>query len=260
MIKLLIITGPTSTGKTALGIRLAQEFNGEIISADSQQAIVGRDQERGKDKQLYQQAGVKIWGLDLVTDGFNVASFVTFARKTIADIATRGKLPIVVGGTGHYLRALLDPFATINISPDEKLRRQNLPLLQLQEKLKKIAPQKWQIMNPSDRGNPRRLVRAIEVGQRGGQVLSKEKYDVLVLGLTASREHLYQKITQRRKNRLDLVAEEFALAKKQFLYQKKYLPAQWFDIQNPKFDNEIRWQVKNFVSPLTNKGKNTLTT
>src|SRR5574340_11637 len=99
MEKVLIITGPTATGKTKLGIELAKDFNGEIISADSRQVYLGDDVVTGKDKDLYKKAKIKVWGLDLLPPkaSFNVAAFVRFARETITQISSQGKLPIVVG-------------------------------------------------------------------------------------------------------------------------------------------------------------------
>ncbi|MBI4099846.1 tRNA (adenosine(37)-N6)-dimethylallyltransferase MiaA, partial [Candidatus Microgenomates bacterium] len=168
MIKILVITGPTAAGKTALGIKLAKKFNGEIISADSRQVYKGNDVETGKDRSFFQ------WGIDIAEPGtdFNVSAFREYAQKTIADIASRGKLPIVVGGTGHYLRALLDPFSTINIPPDPKLRAKNLSVEELQ---KLVNPPAGGKMNPSDWQNPRRLIRAIETSKKRTVLLKDDR-------------------------------------------------------------------------------------
>lgn len=249
MIKILVITGPTGVGKTKLGIKLAKRFNGEIISADSQQVYKGLDVERGKDRSFPQ------WGLDLAErpGTFHVAAFVKFAKAKIADITKRGKLPIIVGGSGLYLRALIDPLATIDIPPDTKLRAANLSVPELQKMVR--VP-----MNDSDWQNPRRLIRAIEVARANIKFKMKnEKYSVLVIGLEAPREVLAAKIAVRRADRPDLVPKETALVKKQLLYQKKFLKARWFDITKPLFNNDIECLVKEFVQPLTNKNKNTPT-
>src|SRR3989338_10739865 len=109
--KLLILCGPTATGKTDLAAALARQLNGEIISADSRQVYKGMDIVTGKDR----PGGVKIWGYDLVSpdQDFSVAHFVSLAREQINKIAWRGHLPIVVGGTGFWLDSLVKPPATI---------------------------------------------------------------------------------------------------------------------------------------------------
>lgn len=252
MNKLLIITGPTATGKTKLGIELAKEFNGEIISADSQQVYVSQDEERGKDRSFPQ------WGLDLASSNFNVSDWVKYTIGKIRDIWERKKLPIIVGGSGQYIKELLYPSETLHIPPDEKLRSKNYELRELQNRLKKINKNKWELMNDSDRKNPRRLVRAIEVA-RNEKILEpastrgeppRMTADCLVIGLIAPKEVIYQKIMIRRRNRPDLVAKEFRLAKKQLAYLKKYLPGiQWFDVNGdqPAKIRQIfsRWRGNN---------------
>jgi len=196
MSKVLIICGPTAVGKTALGVRLAKELNGEIISADSRQVYKGMDIGTGKDlpvnpkfeilnpKQIlnskfqilnyqigyYEIDGVKVWLLDIVEPDcqFSVADYVRCANSVIEDIWRRGKLPILVGGTGFYIKAIVDGIETIGVGPDWSLRRKlsNYQIIKLSNLLKKIDLEKWKRMNESDQKNPRRLVRAIEVAIR----------------------------------------------------------------------------------------------
>lgn len=245
MIKLVVITGPTATGKTALGIELAKKFNGEIVSADSQQVYVGQDEERGKDRSFPQ------WGLDLVSSGFNVSDWVKYSSAKISEIIDRKKIPIIVGGSGQYIKELLNPSETLHIPVNRELRKK-LAKYSIEE-LQKLIKIK---MNDSDFKNPRRLIRAIEVVEHGSRLPAgrqDSQYDALVIGLTAKKEIIYQKIVARRKERPDLVEKEFKLAKKQLLYMQKYLNAVWFDIADPKMNNKIEWLVTKFIQPPLSK-------
>jgi len=122
MTKILIICGPTATGKTQLAANLAKKFSGELISADSRQVYQEMDIVTGKD----QPKGVKIHGLDLVKpdEEFSVAHFVKYAVGLINQIIKRKKLPIVVGGTGLYINSLIKPPKTLLVKPDWRLRKQ----------------------------------------------------------------------------------------------------------------------------------------
>lgn len=259
MKKILVITGPTATGKTALGLELADKYNGEIISADSRQIYKHMDIGTGKDTQHFQ------WGIDLVEPGvpFSVSDWVNYAAKTLENIWSRGKLPIVVGGTGQYIKELLNPSQTLHIPPDEKLREQlaGYSVGELQTKLREIDPGKWERMNESDRNNPRRLVRAIEVAVNPGPQGDSKKsdFDVLIIGLTAPMEFLEKRIDKRVGDRLKAGMEkerkelekyklpdtigyhgeteeewkraEHAYARRQMVYLKKHVPGiNWFDV------------------------------
>jgi tRNA dimethylallyltransferase len=134
--KLLVICGPTSTGKTILAISLAKKFNGEIVSADSRQVYKGLDIGTGKDlpknakiKYLwmkkfgfYEIKGIKIWGYDLADPrhSFSVSQYLRFAERVISDISKRGKLPILVGGTGLYIKGVVDGIPTAEIPKNKK--------------------------------------------------------------------------------------------------------------------------------------------
>ena len=207
MTKILIICGPTATGKTDLAAKLAKKFNGELISADSRQVYKGMDIVTGKDKPV----GVKIYGLDLVKpdEEFSVAHFVKSAATLINQIIQRRKLPIIVGGTGLYLNSLVKPPKTLAVKPDWQLRKEleKKTIKQLQQQLKKINPDKWQLMNHSDQLNPRRLIRAIEVArflQGPAFALQRTdlKFDTFWIGLMADKSTLDQRITERVKSRV----------------------------------------------------------
>lgn len=203
MQKLLVIVGPTATGKTALSIQLAKKFGGEIISADSRQVYEGMD--IGTGKRFSDE--VDIWGYDLAkpTEEFSVSHYQTFAREKIDEIASRKKLPLLVGGTGLYIRAAVDGIETANVPQDAALRERlhDFSVSQLILELENADPEKLARMNESDRNNPRRLIRAIEIAQ--STVLPmKEKslYDTLFIGLTAPLEVLYKRVEENIAERI----------------------------------------------------------
>lgn len=224
MNKLLVILGPTATGKTDLALRLASFAQGELVACDSRQVYRGLDIGTGKapgsgkwevrrGKREWEVGGIKIWLYDMVSPRiqYTVADYVKDASKVINGILERGKLPIIVGGTGLYLKALLEGLANLSVPIDLSLRKklQKLPKEELQEKLQKISPKIWKGMNFSDRGNPRRLIRAIELtmdkggkGNKGSKGLGKE-FDILKIGLSAPREVLYKRVDSRVLKRID---------------------------------------------------------
>jgi tRNA dimethylallyltransferase len=213
MEKLLIICGPTATGKTNLGIKLAKKLGGEIVSADSRQVYRGMDIITGKEVNFE----IKTWLIDLVNpdEKFNVADYYGLAWKVIEDIWKRGKLPIVVGGTGFYFKALLEGIGTMGVGPDWELRKQltNYSINELTNYLDKIDPERSRRMNESDRKNPRRLIRAIEVVRSGKGQMVNDKCKVAnvnkyIIGLRALSEVLYKRIDQRVEERVKMGAEE----------------------------------------------------
>lgn len=207
MHKLLIICGPTATGKTDLALKLSRLFNGVIISADSRQ--VYKDMNIGTGKDL-DKVG-KVLGYDLVepTQEYSVAQYLKFAKKAVGDIWRQGKLPILVGGTGLYIKAVIDGIGTANVPRNETLRK-NLETKSIEELFDILAsddPLRAAAMNSSDRQNPRRLIRAIEIAI--GTMEPKKRKAVkgldantLFIGLTASREFLNRRITQRVESRI----------------------------------------------------------
>jgi len=209
MNKLLVICGPTATGKTSLGILLAKKFNGEIVSADSRQVYKNMDIGTGKEW----GDNVKIWGYDLVSpkDEFSVSKYLRFAQKAILDIEKRGKLPILVGGTGLYIRGVVDGIPTVDVPRNIKLRKnfENLNSDQLYEHLSQIDSFKAGAMNSSDKKNPRRLIRAIEVAtwmidnSKKDLPQNRKMFDTFFIGLTAPTEFLEKRINKRVADRID---------------------------------------------------------
>lgn len=203
MNKVLVICGPTATGKTGLGLKLAKKLNGEILSADSRQVFRGMDIITGKDLPEDQ----KIWLLDLVepAEEFSVARWYQAAQKVLQKVWAQAKLPILVGGTGLYIKAVVDGIKTIDIPPNEALRKQlaGKNVDELYDILAQLDSVRAAEMNRSDRRNPRRLVRAIEIALQNQKFNSKfRKSDILMVGLTAPRDVLYQKIDERVEKRL----------------------------------------------------------
>jgi len=213
--KVLIISGPTATGKTALAIKLAKKFNGELISADSRQIYRSMDIGTGKDH----PKNVKIHLVDIINpnESFSVAQYHRLAIQTIKDINSRHKLAIIVGGTGLYLDSIINPRPTFSIKPKPFLRfflnRFSVKLLQLILKL--LDFQTFKLLNQSDINNPHRLIRKIEIalspplpapeglaplGSREGMGVG---FDYLHLSLTAPNQYIYQKINKRIDNRLN---------------------------------------------------------
>jgi tRNA dimethylallyltransferase len=225
MNKLLIVCGPTSTGKTTLAISLAKKFNGEIVSADSRQVYRGMDIGTGKELPegvkikypwfykwgYYEIKGVKVWGYDLIDpkNEFSVGQYLKFADGVIADIQKGKKLPILVGGTGLYIKGVTEGIPTAAI-PKNKYLRKNLELKsaeELYELLAGLDAFKAGSMNISDRKNPRRLIRAIEISQylidhKKSTRVKEKNLEVLFIGLTANRDYLERAIEKRVKRRL----------------------------------------------------------
>src|SRR4030042_2882127 len=233
MKKLLIVCGPTATGKTSLAINLAKRFNGEVVSADSRQVYKGMDIGTGKNlptdakikypwfygQGYYEVEGVNIWGYDLVDakSDFSVAQYVRFADKVISDISKRKSLPILTGGTGLYIKGVVDRIPTAIIPRNEALRKNlsDKSAGELFEMLSQIDSIKAGSLNFSDKKNPRRLIRAIEVAtwmidhrQQLAKSGKKEHFDILLVGLTGPKEDLDVRVAERIQTRVEAGIKE----------------------------------------------------
>jgi len=209
MNKLLVICGPTATGKTSLAVKLAKKFNGDLISADSRQVYKEMDIGTGKDH----PKEMKIHLIDVVAPNqeFSVVQYANLAWKAIKDIWKREKLPIIVGGTGFYIKGVIDGIETLGVPPDWEMRwrLKDLPAQKLFEMLTQLDPEKAAQMNASDRKNPRRLIRAIEIakwkmdnGEQKKFSILNSQFSILVVGLTAPYKILYQRIDKRVEERI----------------------------------------------------------
>lgn len=199
--KLLIICGPTATGKSALAVELAKQFNGEVISADSRQVYTGLD--IGSAKITYEEMqGIPHHLIDVAhpNDYFSVADFQKLAREKIEDIYSRGKLPIICGGTGMYIDSVVYNMQFPEVLPNNSLRTdlEQLSVEQLFEKLVTLDPNR---ANTIDQQNPVRLIRAIEIATKLGSVPTVPKhrtqYDTLFIGLDLPKEILQERIKER---------------------------------------------------------------
>lgn len=167
--KVLIVCGPTASGKTALAVSLAKKFNGELISADSRQVYIGMDIGTGKDVQSLQGVPIRLYDVISPKETFSVSLYRQLAVEAIQDIQRNRKLPIVVGGTGLYIDSLLRSASTYDIPPNMQLRSAlyHYSIDQLQNVLLSLSPEIYKGLNNSDRNNPRRLIRKIEVAKAG---------------------------------------------------------------------------------------------
>lgn len=205
--RLVAVVGATATGKTALAIEFARRTDGEIINADSRQIYRGMDIGTAKPTAA-EQALARHWLLDIAApdEPFTLAAFLDSARAAMADIWGRGKLPIVVGGTGQYIWALLEAWQVPRVPPSAALRAE------LEERVARDGPQALHddlaLIDPAsaatiDVRNSRRVIRAIEVTQATGRPFSEwggkgvPEFDTSIVGLDLDRERLYSRSDAR---------------------------------------------------------------
>ncbi len=206
-IPLLVIVGPTASGKTGLAIKLAKEHNGEVISADSRQVYKGLDIGTGKVTEQ-EMDGIKHHLLDVADPKkvFSVSDFQRLGKEAIADIFNRGKLPIIAGGTGFYIQALVDGLILPEVPPNKMLRNklEKMTLQSLQNELNKIDKKRYITI---DKNNPVRLIRAIEIAKAIGQVpnlKSNQIYDPKFIGISIEPEKLKKNIHDRLLARMNI--------------------------------------------------------
>ncbi len=210
-VRVLALVGPTATGKTALAIGLAQHLGGEVVNADSRQVFRYMDIGTAKPTPA-ERAAVPHHVLDLVEpdEPFTLADYLDRARAAVSDIAARGRLPIVVGGTGLYVRALARGFDVPRVPPDEALRAELETLAAaggppaLLARLRRSDPAAAAAVDPR---NPRRLMRAIEVAEAASRTVTDDaglsthnrapRYDTCLIGLTAERALLHARADRR---------------------------------------------------------------
>ncbi len=205
--RLVAIVGATATGKTPLAIALAQRIGGEIVNADSRQPYRGMDIGTAKPSPE-DRAAARHWLVDVADpdEQFTLASFLDLAHEAISDIMSRDLTPIVAGGTGQYVWALLEGWQIPRVPPDHSLRTE-LEALAARDGAAAVAgilsdvdPASASTINPA---NVRRMIRAIEVTRATGRPFSDwsrraaASYISTILGLTLPREQLYRRIDTR---------------------------------------------------------------
>ena len=201
------VIGATATGKTSLGIELARRFNGEVVNADSRLFYRGMDIGTAKPTEAERQ-GVSHHLIDILDphQSYSLSEFLKNAVDAISNITGRGKLPIVVGGTGQYIWGLLEGWEVPNIPPNPALREE----LETQLKDQGVAALQTRLYATGARGvekveilNPRRLIRAIERAVATGDAMggasksAEPPYDAMVIGLNAPRELLHVRVEKR---------------------------------------------------------------
>ena len=218
--KLVVIIGPTAVGKTKLSIKLAKKFNGEIISGDSAQVFKGMDIGTAKITED-EKEGIPHYLIDCrqPSESYNVYDFKHEVKKVIDDITLRGKLPILVGGTGLYIQSVLYDYKFPETTANPEIRKEleeridkegNEAVYQTLVEIDPIAAKK---IHPN---NTKRVIRALEVYYDSGKRFSEQEhstertllYDVALIGLTMDRDLLYKRINERVEMMMDQGLEE----------------------------------------------------
>lgn len=215
--KVIVICGPTASGKTALGVELAKKINGEVVSADSMQ--IYKDMDIGSAKPTVEEMqGIKHYMIDFISpeERYNVADYKKQAINAIEEILKKGKKPIVVGGTGLYIDALIYGIEYQEMEFDEKYRNEleekakNEGLENLYNKAKEIDEEAVKHISPNDK---KRIIRILEIYKATGktktelEILSRKNevpYDYKVFALNIDRELLYDRINKR----VDIMIEQ----------------------------------------------------
>ncbi|MBD8025356.1 tRNA (adenosine(37)-N6)-dimethylallyltransferase MiaA [Ureibacillus sp. Re31] len=227
-IEVVAIVGPTASGKTALSIKMAKAFNGEIINGDSMQIYKGLDIGTAKiTKEKMEGVPHHLLSFKEPTESFSVAEYQSLVREKIAEIQGRGKLPIIVGGTGLYVQAVLYDFQFTKEEVDEEARKKYYDQLMqigpdaMHAKLATLDPETAKTIHPN---NTRRVIRALEMIELHGVSKASEEhnrgtiplYHHLIIGLDMDREKLYERINLR----VDIMMENGLLEEVRGLWER----------------------------------------
>ena len=218
--KVIAIVGPTASGKTAYSIELAEKLDGEIISADSRLVYKGFDIGTAKPT-IQERKNIPHHMIDIIEPeaDYSVGLYAKEAKKIIREILSRGKTPIIVGGTGLYTNVLLMNYDLPQVEPNYELRNQLKQENNLHETLQELDTETAQTIEPQDR---KKIIRAIEIIKTTGKKLSQvrginqQEFEVEWLGRNFTREELYQRINKR----VDIMLEDGLIEETQKLLQK----------------------------------------
>jgi tRNA dimethylallyltransferase len=225
--KLIIIVGPNASGKSELAVKVAQKIKGEVVSADSRQVYRGMDIGSGKITKK-EMAGIPHHLLDVASPRsiFTVTRYRKMALTAIKKIQKSGKIPIICGGTGFYIQAIIDGIVIPEVKPDWTLRKklETLSVEKLFAMLKKMDPRRAATIESK---NPRRLIRAIEIVKTTKKPVPDIKknplpYKILVLGVKKTEKELKKSIILRTQKRLmtGMIAETHKLRKSGLSWKK----------------------------------------
>ncbi|HOF42352.1 MAG TPA: tRNA (adenosine(37)-N6)-dimethylallyltransferase MiaA [Candidatus Moranbacteria bacterium] len=256
--KIIVILGPTASGKSDVAIKLAKKFDGEIISADSRQVYRGMDigsgkvtrdfsggkkqVANGKEDNIYISEGIAHYLIDVAdpNEDFNVSHFKKLAKEAIEKILQKGKLPIICGGTGFWIKSIVDNAEFPKVKPNKTLREKlnKKTAEELFQMLAKLDSKRAESIDPK---NKVRLIRAIEIAEKLGKVpdigdkTPDTRYQFLQIGISVPREALNEKI----KKRLDARFDEGMAREIENLYKAG---VSWVRLES--FGLEYRWISK----------------
>lgn len=216
MNKLIVILGPTASGKTDLSIKLAKKYNGQIVSADSRQVYRGLDVGSAKITKKEMQ-GIPHYLLSVANPKrkFSVAQYQKLALRAIKNIQKEDKLPFLVGGTGFYIQSVVDGIVIPEVKPDWVLRKK-LEKKSNQELFKLLLQKDPERAKNIDKNNPRRLIRALEIILKTGKAVPKfsaqdgpaSGWNVLQIGILKNKEELKKNINKRLLKRINFIIKE----------------------------------------------------
>lgn len=225
-IPVIVVLGPTAVGKSDLAVKIAEKFNGEIISADSRQVYKGLNIGTGKITED-EMRGIKHYLLDVIDpeNKFSVIDFKRLGEKAIEEIKSKGKIPVICGGTGFYIQNLVDDISLPEVKPNEVLRKEldEKSTQDLFEILYKLDPS---YADKIDKNNKRKLIRAIEIVKEIGKVPEvkrvETKYKTIFIGLTLPSDLLKERIINRLNKRIEqgMVEEVMELNKSGLSFER----------------------------------------
>jgi len=207
----IVVLGPTAVGKTSIGVALANHFDGEVISADSRQTYCKLDIGSGKDICEYQIDGKKIpyHLIDIVSlpKEYNVYNYQQDFYKVFKDVISRGKMPVIVGGTGMYLDAIIRDYQLVILPENEKLHQEllNTPLEELAARLLKEQPELHTKCDLLEKDRVIKALEIIEAKKNGVDSTSVDRPEIkpLIIGTTLERPQIWEHISIRLQERLD---------------------------------------------------------